>query len=284
MNLSTDHILSIPSGRINEDRAGARGNMAWIIDGATDLGDEAIVGRHSDAAWLADHIDRSLRKSAANVEADLGDLLALVTNSAATAFSNDCRRTPADTFEHPSAAGIIARLRGGRFEFLSLGDCTLLVAHADGAVTRAGVAREDAGDAKLAPVLQAAAGTGGDLNAVERRARLMPYLRAARNMMNRPDGYGIFSITLPPEALVVRGGFDVTPGTRLMLASDGFMRLVDLYGRYDDRSLMAAVLGKGPEPLLAELRTIEAGDAGADRYLRAKSSDDASVLIASVVA
>lgn len=280
MHLETIHIQSIPSGRHNEDRAGVCGNVAWVIDGATDLGDEAIVGRHTDAAWFADHLDRWLHANATQFEGELRHIVAPLTDSAAAAFARDRKRPPAAAYEQPSAAGIVVRLVDHVVEYVSLGDCTLLIARGDGTVIRAGAPREDVGDARLAPILASAAGTGGDLNAAERRERLMPHLRAARSRMNTLGGYGIFSVAPPPESFIDHGRMPLNRDDRLLLASDGFMRLVDLYRRYDDTALMAAVLTSGPEQLLAELRRIEQGDADADRFLRAKGSDDATIVLA----
>jgi hypothetical protein len=62
----------------------------------------------------------------------------------------------------------------------------------------------------------------------------------------------------------------------VLLATDGLMRLVEVYGAYDADGLVAAAADKGLAALLRELRGIEAADAGCARFPRIKPSDDAT--------
>ena len=71
----------------------------------------------------------------------------------------------------------------------------------------------------------------------------------------------------------------VAPGSHLLLASDGFLALASDYGAYSADNLMAAARDKGLVALGQELRAIEAGDAGGDRFPRFKKSDDATALL-----
>ena len=65
----------------------------------------------------------------------------------------------------------------------------------------------------------------------------------------------------------------------MLLASDGFLALASDYGAYSADSLMAAAMAKGLKALGEELRAIEAGDAGGDKFPRFKKSDDATALL-----
>jgi hypothetical protein len=102
--------------------------------------------------------------------------------------------------------------------------------------------------------------------------------------MNRDDGYGVFSITPTPDIYIRTGFMSVDPGTRILLASDGFMRLVDVFARYDANSLFAASASRGLAPLIDELRNIEVADATASAHPRVKASDDATALLLEVTA
>lgn len=53
--------LSSASGRVNEDRAGAANDLAWVIDGATDVVDRPLTGATTDADWIAGQIDLRCR-------------------------------------------------------------------------------------------------------------------------------------------------------------------------------------------------------------------------------
>jgi hypothetical protein len=65
----------------------------------------------------------------------------------------------------------------------------------------------------------------------------------------------------------------------LLLASDGFLALASDYGAYSADTLMTAAMTRGLKALGEELRAIEAGDAGGDRFPRFKKSDDATALL-----
>ena len=75
MHIKVLDIASRGSGSHNEDRAGSAGNLAWVIDGATDLVEEPLVGEYSDAAWLAEHTQRSLSSMEQEQLDDLAELL-----------------------------------------------------------------------------------------------------------------------------------------------------------------------------------------------------------------
>ena len=68
-------------------------------------------------------------------------------------------------------------------------------------------------------------------------------------------------------------------GGHALLASDGLMRLVDVFHRYTEIDLLHAAVSSGLDPLIRELRAIETADAIARRYPRAKVSDDATGLL-----
>ena len=48
------------SGQVNEDRAGAVNDLAWVIDGATDVVETPLTRALSDADWIAGRLDAAL--------------------------------------------------------------------------------------------------------------------------------------------------------------------------------------------------------------------------------
>lgn len=280
--LAIHAALSEPSGAVNDDRVGQSGNVAWVIDGATDVGDGPLVGDSSDAAWLADTISNWLLAKAAELPADLAELPAAISAHAEREFARLCRRQPQGRHEHPSASGLIIRVAGSALEYVAVGDCTLLVADRDGRMARYGIGDDDAGDPWLVRHLKSAARETGQRTAGGLRASIMPVLRTARERMNCVPGYGVFSITAPPVNYIETGRIAIAPDSRALVASDGFMRLADVYGVVQGDDLLAETFARGPDAMLRWLREIEADDADCRRYARAKVSDDASVIIATV--
>jgi len=70
--------------------------------------------------------------------------------------------------------------------------------------------------------------------------------------------------------------------THLLLATDGFYRLVDTYGMLTAGELMQAALERGLAPLYAELRRIEDGDPECLAFPRLKARDDATAVLVEV--
>jgi hypothetical protein len=166
-------------------------------------------------------------------------------------------------------------------EFLGYGDCAALVKQGDAAVTVVG----ETFDKRAAEALRAqtvakeknlspAAGLS--------RPEFIGTLRAARNRINSGSNW-LFSPDTRAAVHVSRRVLKLAPGSTLLLATDGFLALASDYGAYSADSLMARALSKGLAPLGGELRAIEAGDSGGDRFPRFKKSDDATALLLKLV-
>ena len=69
---------------------------------------------------------------------------------------------------------------------------------------------------------------------------------------------------------------------RVLLASDGYYRLVDHYNAMTDAGLIRCTQADGAAALLQELRAIEAADPLATTYPRLKICDDATALLIAV--
>jgi hypothetical protein len=291
MRLELLDSISAPGRTLNEDRIGALDSLAWVIDGATDFVEQRLLPGPSDAAWLAATLDAALARIGQGwlVEQPMGALagvLADITRTAALAFERERLRVPSGHHEHPSAAGTIVRLDAarGRLEHLALGDCVLLVEGADGVFHRVGVAAERAGDRAAIARIEAARRRDGHATWKEARKAMLKSMVRGRPLLNQPDGYGALSITLPPAQFVQPGEIAVAHGAHVLIASDGFTRLCDVFGRYDFAALVAAARRTGLAALLEELRAAEREDRDCHAFPRFKRHDDASALLLRVAA
>lgn len=283
MGLEIEHILTIASGDANEDRAGAEPPFAWVVDGATDVVSEKLTSAPSDASWFAAAMHDTMRGLAATPPTSLVDIPEIIAERLAPRFAAESRRAATDASEHPSAAAIVVRAENGKLEYVSLGDCTLIIEDGEH-WTQIGVNEEDAGDRWVADALRGQTTRADIPKKPLTRADLWPFLRAQRAMMNTPSGYGIFSITAAPRSMIRHGTIPVSPGARILLASDGLLRLVDVFRRYDAKRLFAAAWTDGLAPLFDKLRALENADADCTQFPRAKSSDDTTALLARVTA
>lgn len=282
MSLRVLELASLASGDTNEDRAGACAALSWVIDGATDVVDVPLTGAPSDAAWLAAFLDGALHAFASDgapvSTEELANLPEKLARQAATAFASAALRLPADRSEHPSASGLIVSATVGWLAYVMVGDCTLITQTRNG-IGIVGPPAEDAGDIRLAAAIAAFQQQELAADAAAARAHVWPKVRAARLGMNVPGGYGVFSITSPPPAFIRHGLLPMASGDHALLATDGLMRLVDVFRAYDAEGLLRAARSRGLRALLREVREIEAADVTCRQFPRAKVSDDATGLL-----
>lgn len=269
--------LSLPGdpAKANEDFLAHGEKAALVMDGATPLGDSLMPGP-SDAAWIAQF---GARRLMAHLEDGNGARKALrdALADAQKSFEALRRHPPGEIWQTPCASMMLAVPDGDAVEFLWYGDCAALVKQGDAAVTVVGEtfdkraaeaerARTIAKEQNLSP----ASGLS--------RPEFIGTLRATRNRINSGD-YWLFSPDVRAASHVSRRIIRAASGAVLLLATDGFLALASDYGIYSADGLMKAALSKGLAAMGEELRAIEAGDTGGDKFPRFKKSDDATVLL-----
>jgi hypothetical protein len=269
--------LSLTGSRVNEDGAGLHGRFAWIIDGATGLSDEQLTSGGSDAAWLAALLDERLAALSVTEAADM--LLRQLEADVRLAFGEATAHVPGVSDHHtPSAClGLIEAIPGedgllelqGRF----LGDVIALVPSEHGA-TRWSDERAKPFERKTLAALGAKEHEPGQIPEAVKRQIL-----ENRARLNQQDGYWVVNPRRPWAGQELRFEAKVSPGAPIVLATDGFMRLVDVFGAYSDGELYDQLAaGKGRD-LMEELRERERGDLMAGAYPRVKTHDDATFLV-----
>ena len=249
----------------NDDRIGSTGPIAWVIDGATDLGPPGLVGTQGGAAWIAD-IASSAFASARDESIDA--ICAGVFTQVARHYAKARTRDALGRWELPSAAFLAARAGPRGIELGWAGDCSALIRRGD-AVERIGPSIDRQAEAQGAAQF---ANVG--LGAKQRAPEIMAMLRRDRSRLPR---HVLGVEPLAPEDLglaVVPAG----PGDDVLLMTDGFAALIDSYGALDVDELMTELATRGLVEFAFELRAIEAGDAACTRFPRFKRSDDASAL------
>ena len=266
---------------VNEDRATATARAAWVLDGATGLSLQRLFPGPSDPAWFAAAADALL----ARLTGERDDSATLL-RSLVTALHDACAAAAlvplADTdIELPSASLAAAQFVGGEIKLIMLGDCKLLLRQADGQVEAFDQSSVAPFDAKVVEALRAIQ-AGGETALSRITPMLTPLIRGNRRWKNRPGGYGV--LTADPACLAFaetarRPAADVT---HLLLATDGFYRLVDTYGMLTAGELMQAALERGLAPLHAELRRLEDDDPECLAFPRLKARDDASAVLVGV--
>ncbi|MEX0284351.1 MAG: hypothetical protein AB3N23_07040 [Paracoccaceae bacterium] len=250
----------------NDDRAGASGALAWVIDGATDLSEPGLLGQQGGAAWLSSAANTAF---AGNTAPGLLQTCTQVFAQVETRFHAEKRRDVTAIWEVPSAAFAAVQLVGNAIEVAWAADCAVLLATADGChwcTPEPNTADEAADALALGP------GTG------TQSVRTPEVLADRRKSRSRTDRRVLNTDAKASGASSSFNRFPVTNGDHVLLMSDGFSCLINPFARYDAASLVHAVREKGLATLAQEIRQIEREDAACERYPRFKVSDDATAL------
>lgn len=250
----------------NDDRVGCTDSLAWVIDGATDLGEPGLVGTRGGAAWLA--MEAEIALATANVDAGIDMICKMMFARLAQRFEVVRTRAPLAAWELPSGTFLIARADADGIECGWLGDCAGLIRRGDT------VARFGALPSKHDEGAWAARFAGQGLGEKQRPSVIVESLRQSRM---RPDRW-LLGVDPAAADHVVPTHITCTLGDELLLMTDGFAALIDVYGAFDVETLMANLSTNGLAKLAVELRAIEAADAACTRFPRFKRSDDASAL------
>lgn len=257
--------LAGTSATPNDDRLGAGDGVAWVIDGATDLGEPGLVGTRGGAAWIAQEANSAFTAAGdASVDAICKGASARIHRR----FEAVRTRAPLGAWELPSASFLLVRAMVAGVECGWLGDCAALLKRGD-TVERIGPLAS-----KQAETDHAASLADHDLGQKIRSGPVRDSLRMAR----ASDDRRVLGVDPAMVDHVGRAVLPAAPGDELLLMTDGFAALVDVYGVFDDAGLMAAVSTNGLADVALQLRQIEEDDAGCSRFARFKRSDDATAL------
>jgi hypothetical protein len=273
--------LSLPgrADKPNEDAMGEGGAIAFVLDGATGLGDEPLMRADSDAAWVARTAAAALAANAPGFAGDLDSLVYKAAVEVERAFRTSRVRETYELFEIPWATLAVCGVTAGVLNLAFLGDSRLLVRDDHGAVHHFGAPlKYRKGEQALAQKMIAEA-KGDRLGIESIRASVLPQLRASRARVNTPEGYWLMGPDPRAAAHVVKSQMRIGAGAMVMLMTDGFYALIEDYKLYDDAGLVKAALGKGLAALGDELREIELNDPMGKKFPRMKTSDDATAML-----
>ncbi len=283
-------VSSAGNGRINEDlvavHEGDGRTDIIVMDGATPLTAQRWIGAgDSDPSWF-------VRQFASDLGAVLhraGSQEALVRQALSAtraAWRALVAGPPAPPHAWPVSTLSWVRLRRGRdgaagtLELYCLGDSKLLLVGRDAEGNRTARDLDPFDNPAEKDVLATVAAlvAEGVSDAGARWERLLPMLQERRHVQNTAANPQVLCLE-PRGPFAARTAIMPVPagGAALLAMSDGFYRLVDTYGLYDDAGLGGACLARGLDAMVDELRAFEAG-ALAGAGIAAKRADDASAV------
>ncbi|MDQ0421247.1 hypothetical protein J2045_002283 [Peteryoungia aggregata LMG 23059] len=267
--------------RPNEDRLGYNRHAAFVIDGATGLGDRQFMdGYGSDAAWIAEFGTMRLAERL-DALADPATVLRQISEEARDAFLGIAGDQPRYVWPVCSLSALQATPTG--FRWFGLGDSCLYLLHDDGqsdfVIPIPGAYEWEQHRAAEHIARVGGIGAAGVAND---DSETLEDLRRGRALQNTPDGT-TWTFGVVPEAADHLAMVDVPlhgGGATALLCSDGLADLVALYKLYDPATLIQRAATAGLKSLVSELRHMEREvDPDGLRYPRYKQSDDTTAIL-----
>lgn len=255
----------------NDDTLGFQRNAAWVIDGATDLGETPVTKTASDASWVAQVANTSLQ---AWTYGDLREAVRTASETAASAFSYLTRGQSVERWQLPTASLLmLTENERGVIEGIDLGDCRVFALDTNG-VQAAG------GHGGVDDEVKFAAAQPDPGKPLMKRQAAIGALRRGRAAMNQEDGHH-WTFSLQPACADHARTWTLTlkRPAHLLLMTDGFSALADRYRIYEPAALVRAAIAGGLQDLGRELRAYEQADAAGARHPRLKTSDDATAIL-----
>ncbi|NBB50981.1 hypothetical protein GVN24_22120 [Rhizobium sp. CRIBSB] len=281
--LSVIDTISDPGkeSRANEDRLGYNRHAAFVIDGATGLGDRQFMdGYGSDAAWIAEFGTMRLAERL-DALADPATILRQISEEARDAFLGIAGDQPRYAWPLCSLTGLQATPTG--FRWFGLGDSCLYLLHDDGqsdfVIPIPGAYEWEQHRAAEHIARVGGIGAAGVAND---DPETLEDLRRGRARQNTPNGT-TWTFGVVPEAADHLAMVDVPlhgGGATALLCSDGLADLVALYKLYDPATLIQRAATAGLKSLVSELRHMEREvDPDGLTYPRYKQSDDTTAIL-----
>lgn len=276
MKLKLAGFISQGSGKVNEDAVGFIGDpqdieAAWALDGVTGINDKGLGLMGSDAQWFVARIDHHLRRLLPGAPDLPAAMAALIDCLIADLAQHDLP----DNYDPPAACIAAVCRIGGNWQAARLGDCRLLAADAKGFHRIVDFPNDDFDHWVTAEAMRRRAAGMTDLKEIARA--MQPALFTDRRRRNRPGGYGV--IEADRACLAFAEYLELSDPTSVLLASDGFFRLVDGYHQLTETELLARATHPGAIAILYEtLRRLEESDPECRKFPRFKPQDDASAI------
>lgn len=273
---------SAAGGTGNDDAFGATGQYLWVVDGATDVGVMRCTRHTSDAAWLAETIHHWLLHATQGQTArPLQVLLQGLEAHLRAAFAAELRAAglaQVDRRDAPTACLGLVYLAGSELQAVCVGDVSIAALAAHAVPWLLSDREHEVCAARTRFVLREARNEG--LSGEAMRQRIRPVLRANRALANQPDGYRIVHPQQSWAAGAAVHTVCLPQDARVLLATDGLWRLVDVFRDCDAQGLVERLDALGFDHVVAHLRSLEAADPEGQLYVRVKCHDDATAVLA----
>lgn len=252
----------------NEDFAGALPSAAVLLDGAGGPSELPSGCVHGTPWYVRQLGARLLADMETSPERSLPDILAAGIVTVSDLHRSTCDLSASGT---PAAVVVMARARGEEFEYLVLGDSTVVVDTGKGMTVVTDRRIDDVASAERKAMEDLPTGTP------EHQAARIKFVSLQREMRNRPGGY--WTASTDPQAAheALTGSVPLASVLRASLLSDGTTRFTE-FGLGTWADLQSILDLWGAAAVFSRIREAEAADPSGSRWPRAKRRDDVAVV------
>ncbi len=252
----------------NEDFAGALPQAAVLLDGAGGPSELPSGCTHGTPWYVRQLGARLLAAMETTPEQSLPDILATGIETVSGLHRGTCDLSAPGT---PATVVVMARAHGEVFEYLVLGDSTIVIDGSAG-LTVVTDRRIDGVAAEERKVMEELP-TGTP----EHQAARIRFVTLQRELRNKPGGY--WTASTDPQAAheALTGSVPLAGVTRASLLSDGTTRFTE-FGLGSWGELLSVLDLWGPAAVFSRIREAEAADPSGRRWPRAKRRDDVAVV------
>lgn len=252
----------------NEDFAGALPSAAVLLDGAGGPSEMPSGCAHGTSWYVRQLGARLLADMETSPDRELPDILAAGIETVSGLHRGTCDLSAPGT---PATVVVMARERAGEFEYLVLGDSTIVIETETGLTVVTDRRIDDVASEERKAMEELPTGTP------EHQAARIRFVSLQREMRNRPGGYWTASTDPRAAYEALTGSVPLAAVLRASLLSDGTTRFTE-FGLGTWGELQGILDLWGPAAVFSRIREAEAGDPSGSRWPRAKRRDDVAVV------
>jgi hypothetical protein len=259
-----------------EDIAHITNRAFWVLDGATPTS-TPLVDPQSDARWFVHTWNAFLLKEIPNGNKSLKTIVFegiqwIKQQYEALVF-------PFDPANYPSCSLVIGRvLSNQELEIYSLGDCSFYIKKGEHLLSIG--AKDDIRlfEKRSLDALKKVRTSQPDLPLKDAVSFISPIFKENRTYKNKSNGYSIISDDMEAVGQGIHHIIPIDSSTELLLGSDGFFAIIDLYQAFSPNELFHFLQDHPLDDVYTQLRQIEDQDPEAYLFPRFKKGDDASAI------
>lgn len=251
-----------------------------VIDGASSVAERDYIDElRGDVAWFVHAFTNSLQRMLIPGR-DQADCVRMAIADVRAQFRYLTAGRAVPVHAWPIAAMTWLRIshrdKAAVAMLYSLGDCKTLVYTTSGPCTDLDPFVNPQ-EAVLQDVI-ARLTAEGIRDPASRREHMLPMLRTRRQSQNMTPAPGVLCLDPNGPFRARLRSVELAHDASVLVMTDGFYRLVDLYGLYTDATLIEACINRGLKAQLDKLRNYEATSA-VTAARAVKASDDASAAL-----